>query len=93
MLDIISELVYTRSVSKDTKRMEVRKMNKYKLEEEMKKQGISKEKMCSELGISRSAFYRKCKGKTQFTLEEIQAIVKLLKLDSPVDIFFADKVS
>ncbi|WP_320959337.1 helix-turn-helix transcriptional regulator [Hungatella effluvii] len=68
-------------------------MNKHKLEEEMKRQGISKEKLCSELGISRSAFYRKCKGKTQFTLEEIQAIVKVLKLDSPVDIFFADKVS
>lgn len=68
-------------------------MNKCRLEEEMKKQGVSKEKLCSELGISRSAFYRKCKGKTQFTLEEIQAIVRVLKLESPVEIFFADKVS
>lgn len=68
-------------------------MNKRKLEEEMKKRGISKERLCSELGISRSAFYRKCNGKTQFTLEEIQAIVRVLQLESPVEIFFTDKVS
>lgn len=68
-------------------------MNKRKLEEEMKKRGISKEKLCGELGISRSAFYRKCNGKTQFTLEEIQAIVQVLQLESPVEIFFSGKVS
>lgn len=68
-------------------------MNKDKLEREMKRNGIGKAKMCEELGISRSAFYRKCKGASQFTLEEIQAIVKLLHLDSPVEIFFDEKVS
>lgn len=68
-------------------------MNRYKLEQEMKKNKISKEQLCKELGISRSAFYRKCRGISQFTLEEIQAIVKVLNLESPVEIFFADKVS
>lgn len=68
-------------------------MNKSKLEQEMKQRGISKENMCKELGISRSAFYRKCNGISQFTLEEIQAIIKLLQLDSPMEIFFVDKVS
>ncbi|OUQ13135.1 hypothetical protein B5E84_17950 [Lachnoclostridium sp. An14] len=63
-------------------------MDKEKLEKEMKERGVSKEKMCQELGISRSAFYRKCRGMSQFTLEEIQAIVKILHLESPVDIFF-----
>ena len=63
-------------------------MDKEKLEKEMKERGVSKEKMCQELGISRSAFYRKCRGMSQFTLEEIKAIVKILHLESPVDIFF-----
>ena len=66
-------------------------MNKDKLEHEMKREGISKARMCEELGISRSAFYRKCRGKSQFTLEEIQAITRLLHLDSPMSIFLMKK--
>lgn len=54
----------------------------------MKREGVSKAKMCEELGISRSAFYRKCQGQSQFTLEEIRAITGVLHLDSPVPIFF-----
>lgn len=46
--------------------------------------------MCDMLGISRSAFYRKCNGKSEFTLSEIKKIIDFLKLDSPVEIFFAD---
>lgn len=68
-------------------------MNKEKLEAAMKSAGISKAKMCEELGISRSAFYRKCREESQFTLEEIKAIVKILNLTSPMDIFFETKVS
>ena len=63
-------------------------MNSKKLEEEMKREGISKLKMCEELGISRSAFYRKCQGQSQFTLEDIKAITKILHLKSLEDIFF-----
>ncbi|MCD8211531.1 MAG: helix-turn-helix transcriptional regulator [Oscillospiraceae bacterium] len=68
-------------------------MDKYKLEYEMKSRGISIGKLCEDLHISRSAFYRKCNGISQFTLGEIQAIVDYLGLDSPMEIFFADKVS
>ncbi len=68
-------------------------MDRYKLEYEMKKKGVSVEKMCEELKISRSAFYRKCRGISQFTLEEIQTIVDVLKLESPMGIFFTNKVS
>ncbi|MFR1834037.1 MAG: helix-turn-helix domain-containing protein [Lachnospiraceae bacterium] len=66
----------------------MKKLNSEKLEEEMKLKGISKAKMCEELGISRSAFYRKCQGQCQFTLEEIKAITKILQLESPMPIFF-----
>ena len=68
-------------------------LDKYKLEYEMKSRGITIEKMCSDLEMSRSAFYRKCNGASEFTLSEIQKIVDYLGLKSPVGIFFAEKVS
>ena len=64
-------------------------MNKALLEYKMKENGKSISDMCSMLGISRSAFYRKCNGKSEFTHSEIQKIVEFLNLVSPVDIFFA----
>ncbi len=68
-------------------------MNDEKLRDEMRKAKITISGMCNVLGISRSAFYRKCKGKSEFTLPEVQKIVDVLKLDSPMEIFFASKVS
>ncbi len=68
-------------------------MDRYKLEYEMKSRGITIEKMCEDLKISRSAFYRKCRGVSEFTQGEIQNIVDYLGLESPMGIFFANKVS
>lgn len=64
-------------------------MNTALLEYEMKKNGKSISDMCKMLCISRSAFYRKCNGKSEFTQSEIQKIVIYLNLDSPMEIFFA----
>lgn len=64
-------------------------MDKALLEYEMKKRGVTIEKMCEVLEISRSAFYRKCNGTSEFTESEIQTIVNYLKLESPMGIFFA----
>lgn len=68
-------------------------MDKYKLEYEMKSRGITIEKLCADIHISRSAFYRKCNGLSQFTQGEIQSIVDYIGLDSPMGIFFTEKVS
>lgn len=68
-------------------------MDKVRLEYEMKKRGISIADMCAKIGCSRSAFYRKCNGISEFTQSEIQTIVDYLDLDSPVGIFFTEKVS
>ena len=65
-------------------------MNKAFLEYKMSEKGISIVDMCNFLNISRSAFYRKCNGKSEFTLCEIKKIVDFLNLDSPVEIFFAN---
>ena len=69
------------------------KLDKYKLEYEMKSRGISTEMLCNAVNISRSAFYRKCNGLSEFTQGEIQKIVDFLELPSPMGIFFANKVS
>ena len=64
-------------------------MDKALLQYEMNKKGITTTEICKKLDMSRSAFYRKCNGKSEFSQKEIQAIMDLLKLDSPMDIFFA----
>jgi predicted transcriptional regulator len=64
-------------------------VNKALLEYKMKENGKSISDMCKMLEISRSAFYRKCNGKSEFTHSEICKIMDYLKLESPVDIFFA----
>ncbi len=64
-------------------------MDKALLEYEMNKRDVTIGEMCNVLGISRSAFYRKCIGQSEFTQSEIQTIVDYLKLDSPVGIFFS----
>ena len=68
-------------------------MDKNKLKYEMRSRGITIDKLCLDLNISRSAFYRKCNGISEFTQSEIQNIVNYLGLDSPMEIFFAKKVS
>lgn len=71
-------------------------MNKLKLEYEMKMKGITAVEMCKLLKISRSAFYRKCSGKTEFTRKEIEQIIEILgisKSEALEEIFFDEKVS
>lgn len=68
-------------------------MDSARLEYEMKKAKVSTIKMCEILGISRSAFYRKCRGLSEFKQSEIQKIVDTLNLETPMDIFFAKQVS
>ena len=70
-------------------------MDKALLEYWMDKRGKTIADMCSMLGISRSAFYRKCHGISEFTLIEIQRIIDYLNLAFPdvEEIFFTNKVS
>ena len=68
-------------------------MNKALLQYEMTKNGIKTNELCKKIKMSRSAFYRKCNGISEFTQSEIQAIIDLLNLDSPMAIFFTNQVS
>lgn len=68
-------------------------MDASKLEAVMKQQKVSKGKICEQLGISRSAFYRKCNGKSEFTRREMIEIARILNLSDVSSIFFANEVS
>lgn len=62
-------------------------MNEKRLRQVMKDQKVSAGEMCAVLKISRSAFYRKSRGISEFTQSEIQKMVDYLHLNSPVSIF------
>ncbi|BDR66688.1 hypothetical protein N072000002_09160 [Clostridium tetani] len=51
--------------------------------------------IANELGISKSAFYRKLRGDSEFTRQEISKIINLLNLsvETAMAIFFNEKVS
>ena len=51
---------------------------------------VSQQEMAESLGLSRSAFYRKMNGASEFTRDEIYKMKKALQLndDSLIDIFF-----
>ena len=63
------------------------------LEYEMKTRKITKDYMCKAMNLSRSAFYRKCVGQSEFTQSEMQVVSELLGNDAVIRIFFGDKVS
>lgn len=68
-------------------------MDKQALFRKMEEKNISITEMFQALGMSRSAFYRKCNGKSEFTLGEISRIMQILGIDDANAIFFSEKVS
>jgi len=68
-------------------------MDKYLLAYEIKKNGYTMEEFAKAIGISKAALSKKMNGKSEFVLKEIQKIMDVLNLDSPIPIFFAKKVS
>lgn len=70
-------------------------MDKYKLEYFMNTNNISKDELCKAMKISKSAFFRKCNGQSEFTRNEIERIASILGLSGEdiLSIFFAKQVS
>ena len=56
------------------------------------KKGLSQSKVSAEIGITPKTFYDKMK-KGIIDSDEIDIMIKYLKIDNPVDIFFANKVT
>ena len=68
-------------------------MNTAKLHYEMERKGITTKEMAQRIGISRSAFWKKCNGISEFRQSEIQKIVEVLEIKDPAEIFFCREVS
>lgn len=63
-------------------------MDKDLLFYKMKRKNETIDSLCQKVGFSKSAFYRKINGKTQFTLAEIKSMIEVLDIDNPTEIFF-----
>lgn len=68
-------------------------MDTLRLEYEWKKAGFDLDGFCKAIGMAKTTYYRKVRGETEFTRADIERICQVLNLDSPMEIFFADRVS
>ena len=70
-------------------------MNKDELKAQIVRKNRTANQLCSAIGISRTAWFRKLNGKSQFTLKEIINIREELDLDDKQTniIFFNKEVS
>lgn len=66
-------------------------MNAMLLKAKIIESGKSVQEVCAAAGFCKSAFYRKMRGKSEFTQREISVIQRLLGLDveKTAQIFFA----
>ena len=70
-------------------------MNKLELKAQMVRKGKTVDQLCTALGISRTAWFRKVCGESQFTQGEIMGLRFELELDDhqTAAIFFNEEVS
>lgn len=70
-------------------------MNRKELKAQMVRMGKSTDELCAAIGISRSAWFRKLSGESEFTQGEITGLRSELKLDDRMTgiIFFNGTVS
>ena len=62
------------------------------LKGEIARAGYSQRQVAKELGITPKTFYVKMK-KGVFDSDEIEDMINLLRIDNPVQVFFAQKVT
>lgn len=70
-------------------------MNREELQKQIRLESKTVDQLCAVLGISRSAWFRKVGGRSEFTQSEIICLRRELELDDGLTaaIFFNDKVS
>ena len=70
-------------------------MQRNRLKAALTLRGISVDDLCFDIGMSRSAWYRKISGDSEFTREEVARIARRLSLSGEefITIFFNDDVT
>ena len=56
------------------------------------KNGLSQREVAKRIGVHEETFYRKMR-EGKFGSDEMQKLVRLLHIENPVEIFFADEVT
>ena len=90
----IGAIVILRKRKKEKKKGEKKIMfNELKFKAAVVENGKTMADVAKYLNINEATLSRKVNGITEFSREEIQKMCKVLKLDSPVDIFFAKELT
>lgn len=67
--------------------------NKNKFKAQLVLSGITAKELAQKLGIDESTFYRKINEEGRFSRQEINTIIEVLKIENPMEIFFADSLA
>ena len=67
--------------------------NQNRLKAQMVLKGMSAKNLADALGINEATFYRKMREDGRFTREEIATMIKILEIENPADIFFAEELA
>lgn len=55
--------------------------------------GMTSKELAEKLGINESTLYRKVNNDGNFTRDEINKIIEILRIENPQDIFFAKELA
>lgn len=64
-----------------------------KFQAQMVLMGLNAKELSARLGINESTLYRKLNNDGDFSREEIGKLIKILNIEKPVDIFFAEELA
>lgn len=64
-----------------------------KFKEQLAISGLTRKELADAIGIDESTLYRKIQRKGDFTREEINRIIRILDIDNPNEIFFAQELA
>lgn len=66
-------------------------MDKRALMAEIARNGSNCSRIAKQIGMDRSTFSKKINGASEFKQSEIQQIIRVLNIDNPMPIFFAER--
>lgn len=66
---------------------------KNKFKAQMALLGITQKELSKRLGISETTLYRKVQRNGDFSRQEINDMIQILKIDDPKEIFFANELT
>lgn len=55
--------------------------------------GLTQEEVAKMIGISTRSFNSKLNGKSTFNVDEMEILIKVLNINNPIEIFFANKLA